>query len=185
MSQSDTSSVVDFLKTQHVAIKELFAETLAATDAQTQREAFLRLRTLLAVHETAEEMLVHPRARRKLGNGPDIVAARLAEEHDAKVALRELEQLQPGSPEFSAALTDLQSAVLAHAEHEEAEEFATMEQQLDADELAKLGRAVQVVERLAPTHPHPGVESALANMAAGPLAAVVDRTRDALQHALR
>jgi hypothetical protein len=74
--------------------------------------------------------------------------------------------------------------MLDHAEHEEGEEFAALEQQPDADELAKLGHAVKVVERLAPTHPHPGVESALANAAAGPLAALVDRTRTTLRHAM-
>jgi hypothetical protein len=37
---------------------------------------------------------------------------------------------------------------------------------------------------MAPTHPHPGVESQAANMAAGPMAALIDRTRDAVKSAM-
>jgi hypothetical protein len=33
---------------------------------------------------------------------------------------------------------------------------------------------------MAPTRPHPGVESAAANILVGPFAAMLDRTRDAI-----
>jgi hypothetical protein len=41
-------------------------------------------------------------------------------------------------------------------------------------------KAVKFAESVAPTRPHPGVESAPANMLAGPFVAMVDRVRDAL-----
>src|SRR5436305_429659 len=84
------------LKQQHDRIKQLFLDTLDASDATTREEAFTRLRTLLAVHETAEEMIVHPRVRRKITGGEAIVDARLAEEHDANEALQQIEKLDPG-----------------------------------------------------------------------------------------
>jgi len=37
---------------------------------------------------------------------------------------------------------------------------------------------------MAPTHPHPGVESATKNVLLGPAAAIVDRTRDAIRNAM-
>ncbi len=37
---------------------------------------------------------------------------------------------------------------------------------------------------MAPPHPHPGTESAAQNLKLGPLAAVVDRTRDAVRKAM-
>ncbi|MGX1274262.1 hypothetical protein RKD18_007456 [Streptomyces phaeoluteigriseus] len=37
---------------------------------------------------------------------------------------------------------------------------------------------------MAPTRPHPGVESATANVALGPVAALMDRTRDAVRSAM-
>lgn len=178
---STTNDVVTYLKDQHEAIKALFIETLDASNAEDQLEAFTRLRTLLAVHETAEEMMVHPRVRRKIDGGADIADARLAEEHDAKVALGELEKIPCGTADFSKGLIHLQAAVLEHADREEREEFTLLTEQLDSAELEKLASAVRIAERIAPTHPHPGVESAFVNFAVGPFVSVLDRARDALR----
>jgi hypothetical protein len=175
------ADVVTYLKQQHEAIKALFVETLDAKNAEEQQAAFTRLRTLLAVHETAEEMMVHPRVRRKIDGGSEIVEARLTEEHDAKVALGELEKIPCGTADFSKALIHLQAAVLEHAEREEAEEFTLLEEHLDHAELAQLAAAVEVAERIAPTHPHAGVESAFVNFAVGPFVSLLDRARDALR----
>jgi hemerythrin superfamily protein len=179
--------VVDYLKAQHETIRQAFTATLDAPDAETRQEAFTRLRTLLAVHETAEEMMVHPRVRRKIDGGtPDVhavVDARLAEEHDSKVALSELETLDIDSAEFGKALIHLQAAVLEHAENEETAEFPLLTEHLEADELERMAVAVQVAERIAPTHPHPGVESAAVTFAVGPFASLLDRARDALRGA--
>ena len=183
MSDTPISSgqdVVDYLKAQHETIKELFVQTLDAPDATTQEKSFNRLRALLAVHETAEEMMVHPRVRRKVDGGDEIVAERLAEEHEAKTALQAIEKLEFGTSEFSKALIHLQADVLNHAKKEESEEFTRMEAELDPKELKRLTAAVQAAERIAPTHPHPGVESAVANFAVGPFASLLDRARDAL-----
>lgn len=173
--------VVSYLTEQHEAIKRLFTETLDASNADDQRDAFTRLRTLLAVHETAEEMMVHPRVRRKIEGGADIADARLTEEHDAKVMLGELEQLPHNTAAFTKKLIHLQAAVLEHAEREETEEFTLLEEQLADEELGRLATAVQVAERIAPTHPHAGVESGFVNFAVGPFAALIDRARDALK----
>jgi len=176
-----SGDVVTYLTQQHEAIKALFIETLDASNADDQQKAFTRLRTLLAVHETAEEMMVHPRVRRKIDGGEQIADARLAEEHDSKVALAELEKIPFGTADFTKALIHLQAAVLKHAEHEETEEFTLLDEQLSDAELAKLATAVELAERIAPTHPHAGVESAFANFAVGPFASLLDRARDALR----
>lgn len=44
--------------------------------------------------------------------------------------------------------------------------------------------AVRAAEAVAPTRPHPGVESATANTVAGPLLSLFDRTRDLVRKAL-
>jgi hemerythrin superfamily protein len=178
---SSADDVVTYLKGQHEAIRALFVETLDAKTTETQQEAFTRLRTMLAVHETAEEMMVHPRIRRKIDGGAAIADARLTEEHDAKVALGKLEKIPCGTADFSKELIHLQAAVLEHAEREEADEFTLLEQHLDAEELASLATAVRVAERIAPTHPHAGIESAFVNFAVGPFVSLLDRARDALR----
>ncbi|TDD20689.1 hemerythrin domain-containing protein, partial [Actinomadura sp. KC06] len=43
--------------------------------------------------------------------------------------------------------------------------------------------AVRAAEATAPTHPHPGTESATKNMLAGPMVAMVDRVRDLIRDA--
>ncbi|MGE0221585.1 hemerythrin domain-containing protein [Mycolicibacterium sp.] len=179
-SITSARDVVDYLKSQHETIKALFVQTLDASDAATRDQSFTRLRTMLAVHETAEEMVVHPRVRRKVDGGAEIVDARLAEEHDAKTLLRDIEGLPRDSAEFTKALIHLQDAVIKHAQNEEELEFTALEATLDQAELAKLADAVAIAERIAPTRPHPGVESAAANFAVGPFASVLDRARDAL-----
>ncbi|MEU1959858.1 hypothetical protein [Nocardia sp. NPDC019304] len=39
-------------------------------------------------------------------------------------------------------------------------------------------RTVELAETMAPTRPHPGVESATANVLVGPFAAMMDRAKD-------
>jgi hypothetical protein len=47
-----------------------------------------------------------------------------------------------------------------------------------------MARAVKAAEAMAPTRPHPGVESGAKNMALGPVAALMDRTKDAVRKAM-
>jgi hemerythrin superfamily protein len=173
------TDVIDFLVSQHEQIKSLFTQTLSASGKEREK-SFVELRRLLAVHETAEEEIVHPRAKRKLINGDTVVEDRLEEEHQAKTVLGELEKLDADGEEFTRKLTELRDAVLDHAEHEEKDEFAKLGEQLSSEELERMGRAVKLAEAIAPTRPHAGVESQVANLLAGPFAAMVDRARDAI-----
>ena len=179
-----TDDVVKFLKDQHNLIKDMFEEVFSASTDDARRKAFTELRQLLAVHETAEEMVVHPRVRQQVDGGDIIVDARLLEEHDAKEHLSALEAMDIGSKEFIDELTLFRGSVLDHAEREELEEFTRLERELDADDLNRMAKAVLAAEAIAPTRPHPGVESAKLNFAVGPFASMLDRARDAIKSAL-
>jgi hemerythrin superfamily protein len=180
-----TDDVVEFLKGQHNLIKDMFDDVLSASSDDARRTAFVQLRQLLAVHETAEEMIVHPRARGELDDGDEIVDARLKEEHDAKVQLQRLESLDIESQEFRTELETFQQAVLEHADLEELEEFPGLQRELGEGDLKRMAKAVQAAEAIAPTRPHPGVESAKANVVAGPFTSMLDRARDVIESALR
>lgn len=169
--------VIGFLKDQHQEIKRLFGTVTMSTGAERER-AFVSLRRLLAVHETAEEEIVHPAARRALPDGDVIIGARLHEENEAKTLLTELETLDVDSSAFTTKLSILERAVLAHANAEEQLEFARLGDTLDQKRLQHMRKAAEIAEQIAPTRPHAGVESAAANMLAGPFAAMLDRTRD-------
>jgi hemerythrin superfamily protein len=178
-----TDDVVKFLKAQHNLIKDMFDEVLSASEAKAREKAFVDLRKLLAVHETAEEMVVHPRARHDVANGDEIVDALLKEEHKAKETLSRLESMDISSPKFIAELTKFRDAVIDHAEREENEEFTKLERNLKADDRERMAKAVLAAEAIAPTRPHPGVESAKLNFAAGPFASMLDRARDLIKQA--
>jgi hemerythrin superfamily protein len=179
------SDVVKFLEAQHDLIEDMFDEVLHASDAKAREAAFVALRQLLAVHETAEEMFVHPRVRDEGGSEiTELVDARLQEEHDAKELLSNIESLDFASQEFIDELTKLRQAVLDHAQHEENEEFSKLQRELNSDERQRLTKAVQAAEAIAPTRPHPGVESAKLNFAVGPFASLLDRARDAISNAM-
>jgi hypothetical protein len=53
------------------------------------------------------------------------------------------------------------------------------------ERLRSLGTAVRAAEAVAPTRPHPGAESATANLVTGPALAVADRARDLVREAVR
>lgn len=174
------TGVVDFLTAQHEKIKALFDETLLAAGNERE-ESFVRLRRLLAVHETAEEEIVHPRAARQIDHGRKVVNARLEEEKQAKTVLAHLEDVDVDSEFFTEKLRELRDDVIDHADHEERDEFSGLRAELSDDELLRMERAVRLAEAIAPTGPHPGVESPLANVLAGPFASMLDRARDAIR----
>jgi hemerythrin superfamily protein len=182
---SDTAAdqdVVDLLLAQHQQIRSLFARLETAGEEQ-RTDLFRELVTLLAVHETAEEEVVHPMARR-VKDGDAIVDARLGEEHRAKELLTTLNDMGPTADGFDTLLLQLRDDVLAHARHEEQEEFPRLRRECNPDELRGMAMAVRAAEALAPTRPHAGVESATANLLLGPPLAIMDRARDLIRSAL-
>lgn len=47
-----------------------------------------------------------------------------------------------------------------------------------------MAATARIAESVAPTRPHPGVESATANLVLGPPIAIMDRARDAIRAVL-
>jgi hypothetical protein len=113
-----------------------------------------------------------------------VVEARLGEEHRAKELLSTLDELGPEAEGFDTLLFQLRDDVLAHAEHEEREEFPLLRSAYDEKRLRAMADTVRAAEAVAPTRPHPGVESAAANVLLGAPVAIMDRARDAIRKAL-
>ncbi|MBV7694262.1 hemerythrin domain-containing protein [Streptomyces sp. TRM70350] len=181
--QAKDMDVVALLMRQHGDIRNLFDE-VEQSQGDARRDAFRRLVRLLAVHETAEEEVVHPFARRALSGGDQVVEDRLAEERAAKETLAELDDMDTDDPQFLPRLRALRTDVQEHARAEERYEFTHIRRSTDVTNLAAMAKAVKAAEAMAPTRPHPGVESAAANVAVGPVAALMDRTRDAVRKAM-
>jgi hemerythrin superfamily protein len=170
--------VVRILLEQHAAVRDLFAEIQKAPADQRQ-EPFDRLRALLAVHETAEELVLRPQAEDSAWK--DVATARNQEESEANEVLASLEDMDTASEGFLAKLTEFEKSVDEHAEAEESQEFPRVLEALDEEERRKLGSRLQAVEKMAPTHPHPSAAgSTTAQALTGPFAAMMDRVKDAL-----
>ncbi|WP_418960817.1 hemerythrin domain-containing protein [Streptomyces tritici] len=171
--------ILEQLLQQHEEIRNLFAETLES-EGEAKQQCFDELRGLLAVHETAEEMILRPVARRVAGK--EEAAARNDEESRANEELAALEKLDVHSAEFDARLTAFQREVEHHAQHEEREEFPRVRAECTLDDRRAMGRRLRAAERLAPTHPHPGTAgSTAAQWTVGPFVALLDRAKDALR----
>ncbi len=178
-TETPKNDVVELVKAQHQEIKQLF-DQVQRSRGDEQEEAFQCLVRLLAVHETAEEEIIHPVTRER---DSDVVEQRLHEESEAKSALAELEDMGCGDERFPPALARLRSDVESHAEHEEQEELPLLgTDQQDQEHMALKFKAAEAV---APTHPHPhGPESKTGNLIVGPFAAVADRVKDAIKDAV-
>lgn len=178
-AQLHEDDVVGILLTQHARMRDLFAEVLGQSGLR-RKQAFDELRALLAVHETAEEMIVRPVSKETAGLM--VADARNREEKDANEQLAELEKLDVDSADFSVRIARLEQAVSDHSDHEEREEFPSLLSARREDQRITMGKRLRWAEKTAPTHAHPATAgSPVAQWTAGPFASLVDRVRDVVR----
>jgi len=177
-SQLPQGDVIRFLLNQHAQIRDLFDEVESSAGDQ-RHDAFEELRALLAIHETAEEMVLRPVTEEIAPEG--VAAARNAEEQEANEVLKQLESVDVGSDDFQRQFAELKKSVDEHAESEEHEEFPAVLEHCDLDQRQRMGRRMEAVEKLAPTRPHPSTAGSPAKQwTVGPFAALIDKARDAV-----
>lgn len=175
--------VVRLLLEQHARIRDLFSRVKEA-HGEHRQEVFDELRALLAVHETAEEMVLRPVSADAAG--ASVADARNQEEAEANQVLADLEKLDVSSPEFDTMFAAFERMVDDHADAEEREEFPHVVRSCDETQRHGMGTLLKAAEAVAPTHPHPSTAgSTLAQYAAGPFASLIDRTRDTIRSAMR
>jgi len=175
------TQVVPLLLADHEEAKSLLQRFEEAA-ASKRDEAFCELTYALVRHEVAEEEVVYPAVRRYVDGGDDLADMRIAEQSKAEELLAEMEMVGVGSPQFPAMFTTLRSEVLAHAQAEEQSVFVELSANVSPDELLELGKRYELAKKAAPTHPHPHApDTPPGNLVMGPVAAVVDRVRDAVR----
>lgn len=175
--------VVDLLQRQHEMIRRL-CDAVTGAPAAERDEPFRQLLRLMAVHEAVEEEIVHPYVRRRLPDGDAIVSDRLHEEQDGKRMLVALDALGPTCPGFTELFDRYRETLFTHIQREEASEFAGLREKTAPAERTAMAAAIKVATVLAPTHPHPGVETAMRNLLIGTPLAMIDRARDLIRQAM-
>jgi hemerythrin superfamily protein len=175
---SPADDVVRLLEEDHRLVEARLSE-LSLAGAPSRGELFWKLTNDLVRHEVAEETVIYPVLRR-LPGGDAVADARIAEQSSAEERLAKMERMDAASPEFADEFTELKAAVLEHAEAEEKTAFAMILGNVPADERIELGLRYVKAKDAAPTHPHPHApDTPPGNVVLGPVAAFIDRVRDA------
>jgi hemerythrin superfamily protein len=179
------NDVIGAILEDHAEIKQMMTKVETATTSDAKEEAFHSLVRKLAIHETAEEEVVHPLTR-KAPDGEEVTKELLQEEDQGKKVLAELEKMDVNDSEFGVKFEKLRRDVLHHAEEEEQQEHPRLQASVDDGKLRDLTKVFRAAEQTAPTHAHKAApESATGNMVAGPLVAIADRARDAIRSAMK
>ncbi|MEV4754879.1 hemerythrin domain-containing protein [Micromonospora sp. NPDC049559] len=181
MTTGVEQDVLDLLLDQHNRLRSLLWRLSDGPGAR-RRELFETLVGLLAAHEVAEEVVVHPTAQRAIADGAELVEARKQEEERARRDLAELYELGVDHPDFDARMAEFATAMVEHASREELEEFPYLRQSAAPEQLRRMADAVRVAEAAAPTRAgtHGGAAAHGALIAEPPIA-VFDRVRDAVR----
>jgi hemerythrin superfamily protein len=179
MTDNSPGKIVDLLQADHEQVKALFSDTAAAAPG-VREDLWCHLVTELVRHEVAEEVVVYPAIRSDAPDGAHEVEPRLEEQAEAEQKLAEMEKMSVDSPEFSAALSELQRDVLLHAQAEEVHIFPLLRSLEGNDTLLAMGARYEKAKASAPTHPHPHApDTPPGNKVLGPIAAMFDKARDA------
>lgn len=174
---------IQFILKDHREIERLFKQLERADHADAADRAESALRDLvkeLSTHAVIEEQYVYP-ALREAGERARVLDA-LEEHHAAILMLAELEATPSTHPRFGSKLRVLAENVRRHVAEEEKELLPLLERSFDDDRRRRLGIVLDRAKRAAPTRPHPAAPDTPPGIfVAGAVAAVYDRSRDALR----
>ena len=174
---------IQFILKDHRDIERLFKQLERADHAEAPDRAESALRELvreLSTHAVVEEQYVYP-ALRQAGEGTRVLDA-LEEHHAAKLMLAELEAMPTSHPRFGSKLRVLAENVRRHVAEEEKELLPVLGRVFDDDRRRKLGNVLDRAKSAAPTRPHPAAPDTPPGIfVAGAVAAVYDRSRDAIR----
>ena len=177
--------VIEVLTHDHREVEEMFVQ-LEGLRGRTDEASKERRKELvdqviieLVRHSVAEETEVYPKVQAKVSAEE---AERAKHEHgEAEETMKALDGMDPDDPRFEAQLETLMREIREHVAEEEGQIFPHMRTVFSEQELVDMAEKVQRVKKIAPTHPHPGVPHERgARLAAGPVAGLFDRARDAV-----
>jgi hemerythrin superfamily protein len=181
---AEDKDIVDVLLEDHEEFRTLFEEVRSASE-DDRDDLFRYLVGRLAGHEAAEEALVHKAMRDEVPDGRQVAETSLEQEATAEERLARMTDADEWDQDFVQELNGLEQQVLAHAEHEENEEFPQLRQHLSRERREELARRFVMLRDTGPTRPHPGTpQTPEVRAAAGPLAGMFDRARDTVQSML-
>lgn len=139
-------NAIELLKQDHDKVDKLFQKVKG--EQGDTRELFEQIRVELEVHTQIEEQIFYPYL---LENGDDelqkITKEGLQEHHQAKILLREIENLSGESETLDPKLQVLMEDITHHVQEEEGEMFPMVAEQFDGETLQELGQELQEMKQ--------------------------------------
>jgi hemerythrin superfamily protein len=178
--EEGSMDAIDVTKQDHRRVEELFKryKQTGPRALKARQRLAERITKELSVHASIEEQLLYP-ALKRAGDG-DVQEA-LHEHDEVKNALDRLGEMTPDDPEFDRTMKQVIQHVTHHAKEEEREMLPKLRKAMSKKDREDLGKRMQTAKKMAPTRPHPNApKTPPVNLVAGPVAAVVDRVRDAV-----
>lgn len=118
----DEVNIQDIIRADHNKVNVLFTQIDSTNDPQKLQEYFGQLYKDLYVHSVAEEEVVYPAVRSFYNNVQELYD----EQAQMKVMLKQIQSLNPTSPEFKSEVRRLRDAVMDHVREEENTMFAAI-----------------------------------------------------------
>lgn len=180
--ESEGRGLVAEVQRDHREIERML-ERVDRTTGTERRDAFEELARKLVVHETAEELLVHPLLQHT--DAEPVADEMLEQEHEVKRSLSELDGIDVTSDDFERRYMRLRGDVLSHARQEESDEHPLVAAAESPEHLDDLGGIFELADRAATMRPHsdaPGASPVI--LALGPALSVSDRVKESLERAL-
>lgn len=180
-----TKDALQILTDDHRTVEDLFKRFSEAGDRahKTKKQLVERLIKELSIHAAVEEQVLYPLARELDKEVNEQVLESLEEHHVAKVALSELDGMEPTDERYDAKVAVLAESVTHHVEEEESELFPMIRERVDNDDLREMGRVIQEAKKVAPTRAHPHAPDEPPGNVANLFAGLVDRVRDRVRAA--
>jgi hemerythrin-like domain-containing protein len=135
---------IAILKKDHREAEAMLKQLADSKPGSTRRRVTEKVSTALALHMEIEERLVYPLVAERVGDEEEQEAE--TEHQLARAGVSKMNELvdQPG---FGAAVAIVTAGIKHHVKEEEKEIFPTLKQNLDRDELARLGDEVAAAKK--------------------------------------
>lgn len=131
---------INLLKQQHQDVRDLFERIGQAEDTGEKDKLLVELADNLAAHMTIEETIFYPAAY----TTDETQFSEAIEEHAAaKRILCQLLEMSADDENFDDKVTRLQEEIDAHVDDEESELFMKAKQELEVEELQRLGEEMK------------------------------------------
>ena len=176
-----TPDAIELITSDHRWVDALFESLVTELSPEARTSIKEQIVMALSRHAAAEEQLLYPLARRRLGDGEPLVETALGEHQELKTALQAWDRMAGADESFLQQAERVQALVEAHVAEEENVLLPKLAAAATAEELQELGSGLATAERMGPTRPHPAAPNRPPfNVVAGLTSAVVDKARDAI-----